>query len=191
MLLLLNLSRRDARQIRLTGQLLAALLVGLVGLALLQVVLAGYWLRAGADGTSQVQLEELKREVDRLEAGLSAARERLTPEERRSLAARILVFNRLLEASLFSGTALLYELESALPAGVYLAEIQPEPATGKVRLLGVAATQQELAAFIRRLQERAAFREVLLLQQAEKLEVVPSGPAGVAFQAALVYRSTR
>ncbi len=186
--LLLNLSPYDPRWIRLTRQALTAAAVTLTLLALSQALFA--WQLRGRGGQEGSRVEEMTREVAQLEARLSQLRDGLTPEARKALVTRITFFNRLVEASVFSWSSLLYELESAIPGSVYLAEIQPDLNTRKVRLQGVAATLEGLTTFVQRLQERTAFRDVFLLHHAEKTDTSPRGVSGVEFQVSLVYRGT-
>ncbi len=114
-----------------------------------------------------------------------------SPEERRALATKVAFLNGVLDASAVSWTGLLAELEAALPAEASLTEIQPDRSAGRIRLTGLAATPDAVAEFVRRLEVRPAFRDVFLLQQAEKAGVAPGGAPAVAFSVSLAYRSAR
>jgi Tfp pilus assembly protein PilN len=81
------------------------------------------------------------------------------------LAERVRLYNSLLEASAFSWTGLLNELEAALPEGVGVAEIRPDQQLTGVQLRGEARTLEALTGFVRRLEERPLFTRVFLLRQ--------------------------
>lgn len=187
--MILNLSRYDPRRIRRASALLTGALVALALLVLAQVaaVVALGRSRAGAGRPAA----ELVRELDRREARLEELRGRLAGEDPRRLRARITFLNGVLAASVVSWTGLLAELEGAIPARVSLAEIQPDLDTGKVRLHGVAASPDRVAAFARRLEERPAFEEVVVVQQAARPDRERGERAGVEFRVSLVYRSDR
>lgn len=84
------------------------------------------------------------------------------------LAERIRFYNNLLEASAFSWTGLLNELEAALPEGVGLTEVRPDQTLTGVQLRGEARTLEALTGFIRRLEERPLFTRVFLLRHGER-----------------------
>ena len=92
-------------------------------------------------------------------AGPGRSGERSAP-----LAQRVRFYNTLLEASAFSWTGLLNELEAALPEGVGVAEIRPDQSLTGVQLRGQARTLQALTGFVRRLEERPLFTGVFLLR---------------------------
>jgi len=100
---------------------------------------------------------------------------------------RVATFNRILEASSFSWTALLLELERSAPPGVFLSEIHPDLATGAVKLRGVARSFDDLTLLLRGLEQRTAFRDVYLLRQAER-KAHSNGPEGLDFEASLLYQ---
>lgn len=101
-------------------------------------------------------------ELEQVRARTAGARR---PAERSAtLAERVRFYNTLLEASAFSWTGLLNELETALPEGVGVAEIRPDQSLAGVQLRGEARTLQALTGFVRRLEERPLFAGVFLLR---------------------------
>lgn len=86
------------------------------------------------------------------------------------LAARVRFYNSLLEASAFSWTGLLNELEAALPEGVGLAEVRPDQQLTAVQLRGEARTLEALTGFVRRLEGRPLFARVFLLRHGGRKE---------------------
>ena len=87
-----------------------------------------------------------------------------SPNGTPALAERIRFYNSLLEASAFSWTGLLNELEAALPEGVGLTEVRPDQTLTGVQLKGEARTLEALTGFVRRLEERPLFGRVFLLR---------------------------
>lgn len=100
------------------------------------------------------------------------------PAERSAtLAERVRFYNTLLEASAFSWTGLLNELETALPDGVGVAEIRPDQSLAGVQLRGEARTLQALTGFVRLLEERPLFTGVFLLRHGTRKD--PRGGAEI------------
>lgn len=179
-----NLARHDPGRVRLAGRALGFAAAALALAALLQG--AAVWrLRAGSGAPARGAAAPAEPGA----AGAAVAGD-LAPEETRALAAKVAFLNGILEAGAVSWTGLLAELEEALPAEAHLAEVRPDAGTGRMRLTGVAPSPDAVAEFVRRLEARAAFREVFLLQQAEAAAAPGVRPA-VAFSVSLAYRSVR
>ena len=104
--------------------------------------------------------------------------------------AKVGFYNRTLEASAFSWTGLLVELERSVPPFVSLGEIHPDLATGQVRLRGMARSFDDLSLFLRGLEERTAFRDIYLLHQADR-KAMPGGQDGLEFAVNLVYEGRK
>ncbi len=161
-----NLASLDYRQSRRRTLLVAA------GVAILALVLAGQlvlWtgLRRGVEGIGR-RLAEMEGEVNRHEEQVRAIRASVPADSLKRYQAKVTVYNQILEASAFPWTRLLVELEQAVPPGVYLREVYPDPASGRVTLTGVASSFDDLTRLVRGLAGRTAFRDVYLLRQATR-----------------------
>jgi hypothetical protein len=172
--------RRSRREIRLAAGVVAVLALLLLGQGTAWVVVRR---DVGATGSRLAQMEaDFRKHQD----GLRAIRAGVPEEAVKRYEAKVVAFNKLLEASAFSWTGLLVELERAQPPGIALSEIYPDLTTGQVALRGTAATFADLTRFLHGLQERTAFREVYLLRQAERT-TQPGGQEGLEFAVTLIY----
>ncbi|MGH7408786.1 MAG: PilN domain-containing protein [Candidatus Methylomirabilales bacterium] len=158
MRLTLNLASPTARRQRWLRQ-------GLAGAVLL--LLVGTVVHALLLSRSRAHLASLEEtwtaraaERERPRGGEAAG----PPEASRNLVQRVRFYNSLLEASAFSWTGLLNELEAALPEGVGVSDVRPNQQLTGVQLRGEARTLEALTGFIRRLEERPLFTRVYLLQ---------------------------
>ena len=125
----------------------------------------------------------LRRHQELVRSMLSGA----SGEALRRYEAKVAAYNQILEASAFSWTGLLVELERSLPPSVSLSEIHPDLATGQVNLTGVARSFDDLSLFLRGLEERTVFRDVYLLRQAER-KAAPGSREGLDFLVSLIYQ---
>lgn len=160
MRLALNLASPTARRRRLLRQGLAGAVLLLVAGTVVHGLLLSRW------RTHLSSLEESwtarGAERERARAGTEGAAGRA--EWPRGLAERVRFYNSLLEASAFSWTGLLNELEAALPEAIGVAEIRPDQELSGVLLRGEARTLEALTGFVRRLEERPLFTRVFLLR---------------------------
>ncbi|MFB3818711.1 MAG: PilN domain-containing protein [Candidatus Methylomirabilales bacterium] len=183
-----NLAAADYRRARRQGRLAAAVAALLAALLLAQ---GGYWLllrREAAEAGARLGAMEAQRRDH--EARLRAARGGLPGDAAKGYEAKVAALNRILEASAFSWTGLLFELERAVPPEVELREIHPDPSTGKVSLAGAAKSEEAVSRLVRGLGQRPAFRDVYLLREAERQVPASAGrPARreVSFSLNLVY----
>lgn len=160
MRLALNLASPAARR---RGTLRRGL-AGAVILLVLATVAHGLLLLRGRDRLAGLEETRAARaeELARLGSGSGGG---ARPAERvADLGERVRFYNGILEASAFSWTGLLNELELALPEGVGLVEIQPDQHLSGARLRGEARTLEALTGFVRRLEERPLFARVFLLR---------------------------
>lgn len=104
--------------------------------------------------------------------------------------ARVRAYNQILEASAFSWMGLLVELERSVPPSVFLSEIHPDLATGRVLLHGMARSFDDISLFLRGLEERVPFRDVYLLRQTER-KAQAGKPEGLEFAVSLIYQVDR
>ena len=128
----------------------------------------------------------MEAEFRRHQDGLRAVRAGIPDEAVKRYEAKVLAFNRILEASAFSWTGLLTELERAQPPGIALIEILPELTTGQVTLRGTAPSFEDLGRFLRGLEGRMAFREVYLIRQTER-KGLGGGQEGLEFVVTFLY----
>lgn len=132
------------------------------------------------------RLARMEGEFRRHQEEVRAVRAGVPDEVMKRYEAKVKAYNQILEASAFSWTGLLVELERAVPPSVFLTEINPNLETGAVALRGMARSFEDLGVFLRGLEERTAFREVYLLRQAEQKS--QSGkPGGLEFSVSLIY----
>lgn len=183
-----NLAKGDFRRSRrevilVTG--LAALLV----LLLSGQVAAWFVVRRDARAT-QSRLGQMEAEFRRHEDGLRAIRAGIPGEAVKRYETKVHALNKILEASAFSWTGLLMELERAQPPRIALKEIHPELTTGQVTLRGTAQTFDDLNHFLRGLGERIAFRDVYLTRQAER-KTQAGAQEGLEFSVTFIYEGRR
>lgn len=160
MRLALNLASPAARRRRLLRRALA----GAVLLLLVGTILHGLLLSRWRTHLASLEKTWTARAAER-ERVRAGSRRAAGPEEwPTALVERVRFYNSLLEASAFSWTGLLNELEAALPEGVGLAEIRPDQQLTGVQLRGEARALEALTGFVRRLEERPLFTRVFLLR---------------------------
>ena len=183
-----NLASTNYRRAR-RDLVLSACTVG--ALVLLLVGQFGVW------ATGRGERQAMAQRLARMEVEVAKHQE----ETRRVLAnvpdgamkryeARVQAYNQILEASAFSWMGLLVELERSVPPSVFLIEILPDLATGKVDLHGVARSFEDLTLFLRGLQERTTFRDVYLLRHTEQKPQVGK-PGGLDFAISLIYQGDK
>jgi len=163
----LNLARDEARPHR--GWRVAAWVAALA-LVAVAVVANGLHYRsvAAAMGPVEARLRGAEDTARRLEAQHATGLPPGTHEALAALPARVDTFNQILAASAFSWTRLLMELEASLPPRVGLTAIQPDPSTGAVTLQGTGRGFGDVVAFVQHLEQRSAFRDVILLRHSEQ-----------------------
>jgi len=179
-----NLATGDYRKSR-REVLLAAGVVAVLALLLLGQVTAWVVVRRDARATGS-RLAQMEADFRRHQDGIRAIRAGLPSEAVKRYEAKVAAFNTILEASAFSWTGLLVELERAQPPGIALSEIYPELTTGQVALRGTAHTFGDLGRFLHGLQERTALRDVYLMRQAER-KTQAGGQEGLEFAVTFVY----
>lgn len=147
----------------------AAWAAGLV-LVVAATVANGWYHRSlsAAMGPAEGRLRTLEATVKRLEAQQAVGLPTGTREALTALPGRVDAYNQILVAAAFPWTGLLMELEAALPERVGLTAILPDPTTGTVTIVGAAKSFEDVAAFVHQLEERAAFRDVILLRHSEQ-----------------------
>lgn len=149
-------------------RLIAVGLYGASALGLLLAVAMGWW--ASENWREKAMLEE---NVTRVQQQVSRLREDLrgvgfSPDNEAAVDAlvkQVAAFNQILETKAFSWTALLNDLEAAVPKNVSVSSIRPDLKTKTVTLDGVALGLQDVTALMTSLQERGRFADVFLQQQ--------------------------
>ncbi len=183
-----NLAAADYRQTRRQA-ILAAGVVSLLSLVLVGQIVVWFGTRREGGGIGE-RLARMEQEFRHHQEDVRVIRAGIPAEAIKQYEAKVAVYNQILEASAFSWTGLLVELERSVPPGVFLSEIAPDLATGQVSLHGVARSFDDLSLFLRGLEDRTAFRDVYLLRQAER-KASPGGQEGLDFGVSLVYRGRR
>ncbi len=183
-----NLATADYRRTR-RELLLAAAVVVALSLALAGQV--AFW-AAGRQERRDVggRLAQMEGEFRRHQEEVRALRAGVPGEAIKRYEAKVEVYNQILEASAFSWTPLLVELERSVPPSVFLSEIYPDLPTGQVRLAGVARSFDDLSLLLRGLEQRSAFRDVYLLHQGER-KAAPGKEGGLEFAVTLLYHGRR
>jgi Tfp pilus assembly protein PilN len=180
-----NLSSTDYAQTRRARIVLAA--ASGVLLLLLVGQLAAWGIVRRADTRNAARLETLQAELRQHQSALQAVKAQIPPDVVKRTETAVAGYNRILEAAAFSWIGLLVDLERAVPPGIVLADIQPDPTTGAVALHGSARSFEELSKLVSALQNEPHFSEVFLRRQAEKPTAL--GAAGqLEFSLSLVYR---
>ncbi len=183
-----NLAAVDYRHARRQSRVATAVAAVLILLLLAQ---GAYWaLLHREQREAGGRLAGMQAQIRAHEERLRSARGGLPEDARKRYEGTVAALNKILEASAFSWTGLLFELERAVPPGVELREIQPDPSSGKVMLAGIARNEEEVSLLVRGLGQRPAFREVYLLREAERaLEPTPGRLARreVSFSLSLFY----
>lgn len=180
-----NLAASDYRASRRQVILPVAVMAILVLVCLGQV---GLWLTVRREAQAVApRLAKMEAEVRRHQEELRAARAAIPPEAMKRYEAKVAVFNKLLEASAFSWTGLLVELERCVPPGVALRDIRPDLATGQVSLHGTARTFEDLSKMLHTLGEQPVFRDVFLLHQGT-VKPSPGIPGGLEFSVNMIYK---
>jgi hypothetical protein len=180
-----NLAARDYRRSR-REFLLAAGAVAVLGLLLLGQAAA--WVAGDRDvRATGSRLTQMEADFRRHQDGLRAIHAGVPGGAVKRYEAKVVAFNKILEAAAFSWTGLLVELERAQPPGISLSEIYPELTTGQVALRGTARTFGDLTRYLHGLQERTAFRDVYLMRQAEG-KTQAGGQEGLDFAVTFVYK---
>jgi hypothetical protein len=132
------------------------------------------------------RLLHMEREFRRHEEAVRGIRASVPNDAIQRYETQVAAYNQILEASAFSWSGLLVELERSVPPGVTLSEIHPDLATGQVMVRGLARSFEELSRLLRGLEERTAFQDVYLLRQDDR-----KAQAGVeeslAFAVSLTY----
>jgi Tfp pilus assembly protein PilN len=180
-----NLAEADYRRSRRE----LAMAAGVAGLlALLLVGQFALWISIRREGRSTGErLAQMEQEFRRHEDAVRGIRGGIPDDAIQRYEKQVGVFNQILEASAFSWTTLLAELERSVPPTVSLSEIHPELATGKVMLRGKARSFEDLSLLLRGLEERTMFRDVYLLRQTDR-RALPGGPNGLEFAVSLMYQ---
>jgi Tfp pilus assembly protein PilN len=133
------------------------------------------------------RLAKMEAEFRRHQEEFRAARAAVPPEVMKRYEAKVAVFNKILEASAFSWTGLLVELERSVPPGVTLKDIRPDLASGQVALHGLARSFEDLSRMLHTLGEQPVFRDVFLLRQSV-VKPAPGIPGGLDFSVTLIYK---
>lgn len=170
------------------------MILGISAVAVLGLLLAGQvamW-AAGRGERAAIALRlarmegEFRRHQEELRTALASVPEGIMKRYQ----VRVKVYNQILEASAFSWIGLLVELEQSVPPSVFLKEISPDLATGRVSLRGAARSFEDLSLFLRGLEQRTAFHDVFLLHQTEQ-ENQAGKPEGLEFGVSLIYQVGR
>ena len=127
-----TLAAADYRRSRRTVLLLSGLSAALLVLLVLQGV--GWNALRREETAVAARLGAMQSEVRLHQEEVRAVRVTVPAKLLKQYEAKVAVYNQILEASAFSWTALLMELERSVPPSVFLKEIQPDLPTGQVKL---------------------------------------------------------
>jgi Tfp pilus assembly protein PilN len=183
-----NLASANFRRAR-RDVILGACAVAVLGLVFVGQV-ATWAAGRGERAAIALRLARMEGEFRRHQEELRTALASVPEETTKRYQVRVKAYNQILEASAFSWIGLLVELERSVPPSVFLKEISPDLATGRVSLRGVARSFEDLSLLLRGLEERTAFRDVFLLHQTE-LQNQAGRPEGLEFSVSLIYQVDR
>lgn len=164
MKLKLNLASRDFKKIERWRSVLLLALFIVVFLSFANGALY-YFYRNKVSESYQEKIQAMREDISRLEDSLATPGSSPKKEDLKTLSERVEFYNRILESASFPWMDLLYELEDSLSPGISLKEIQPDFATSKVVLKGLALGLEDLHGFLSSLEKRRAFTGVFLLKQ--------------------------
>jgi hypothetical protein len=144
--------------------------LGLIGIGVALLVWEAAMLGNGVSLRQSLELEtartaQLSAERQKVEELLRRQSIVLTDQNRAAVKAQVEVANQMIHQRLFSWSRLLLTLEQAVPAGVSLVGVQPQPSTTTLTLRGEALTLDRLTSFVGKLQETAPFHDVFLTDQ--------------------------
>ena len=152
----------------------------IAGAAATYGLLAQYYAQARESAELEERIEGAQRAVRRELPRLRVAGGRALAQEVRAANAVIARIN-------VPWDALFGELEAATGADVALLAIQPDPATGQVRIAGEARKLESVLGYIAKLEAREGLANVVLVSH--ELKDTPSRP--VAFALAAEWRGAR
>ena len=164
---------------------------GICAVAVLGLLLAGQvatWAMGRGDRAAiGLRLAKMEGEFRQHQEQVKAVLASVPENTKKQYQVQVKAYNQILEASTFSWIGLLVELERSVPPFVFLKEISPDLATGRVALRGMARSFDDLSLFLRGLEERTAFHDVFLLHQTEA-QNQPGKAEGLDFTVTLVYQ---
>ena len=154
------------------------------------LLLAGVVAAGGLLARHYVQLRESARLEERIAETRHAARREMPAlriTDGRALAQEVRAANGVIAHINVPWDALFHELEAANDKDVALLAIQPDPATGRIRIEGEARKLESVLGYIGRLEGRDGLENVLLL--GHEVKDGPSRP--VAFSLTAQWRGAR
>ena len=161
----------------------AQLVLGIMALVVLALTLANaveYSQLSSSESRLGSSAAESEREAARLRAEAAAIRTRIDPRDLETVVVAAREANDIIDQRAFSWTALFGQLESTLPADVRVKAVQPrlDKGTFSVTVVAQARTIQDLAEFMDALEATGVFRDVRLVEQSVRndlLEAVVDG----------------
>ena len=174
----------------------AQLVLGVLALVVFALTLANaveYSQLSDSESRLGSSAAESEREAARLRAEATAIRTRIDPRDLETVVVAAREANDIIDQRAFSWTALFGRLESTLPADVRVKAVQPrlDKGTFSVTVVAQGRTIQDLADFMDALEATGVFRDVRLVEQSVRndlLEAVVDGiylaPARMAPEAA-------
>jgi hypothetical protein len=162
----INLASENVRALKRINVGLIVASVALVALCATMVA-NGVVLRQRLE-REEVRTAELSERHRTVEARLRQEGLQLTQEARSARAAQVQLANQMIDQRFFVWSRLFLDLERAVPWGVSLTAIQPQPSTATVTLRGSALTEAQLTGpngVLRKLEAAEAFHNVSLADQ--------------------------
>ncbi len=149
-------------------RLIAVGLYAVSALGLLLAVAMWWWASGNRHETAVLQenVTRVQQQASRLRDDLRGVG--FSPDDAAAVDAlvkQVASLNQVLEGKAFSWTALLNDLEAAVPRNVSVSSIHPDLKTKTVTLDGVALALQDVTALMTSLQESGRFADVFLQQQ--------------------------
>jgi Tfp pilus assembly protein PilN len=169
----------------------AQLVLGVMALVVLALTLANgveYSQLSVSESRLGSSAAESEREAARLRAAATAIRTRIDPGDLEAVVVAAKEANDIIDQRAFSWTALFGQLESTLPADVRVKAVQPrlDKGTFFVTMVAQARTIQDLADFMDALEATAVFRDVRLVEQSVRNDLLEAVVDGIYLASARI-----
>lgn len=154
----INLATRTYVNIRRLDTVLAVLFIGMLVVLLVEVRSVAS--TAGEIGRINSEISEMERK--RLGGG-----PKVSEQEYQKLLTQISYANSIISRKSFSWVMLLDNLESVVPEGVAITQIEPDPKTKGLKITGATLSFSRLRTLLENMENSSSFSDIYLLSQAQ------------------------
>lgn len=113
------------------------------------------------------EVGKLQGEIAEMERKSAGKFRQVSEQEYQQLLSQIRYANAIIERKSFSWVALLDTLESVVPEGVAITQIDPDPKTKGLKITGATLTFARLRTLLENMEGSSAFSDIYLLSQAQ------------------------